>query len=248
MSPPDWTPSKIVVAFDPVCGSPGLLDAAAELAGLLGAELEAMLLDDPDITRLSTLPFGRMIELSSGKTGAFDVSALRAARAGRAARSKAVLRQLSQLHRCVYSVQDLPGGVLADIEESSSAELIVVAAFHGKFGGMRNVDDEAVRLAIQSLRSVLLVAQLPVSTQNILVVADDSPAGERASNLARAIAARNHGSVRKIQPDPSNGHGLALKILGLQPTLVVLGLSDSEVISEVQESLKSELFSMLITR
>ena len=130
---------KIAVAFDPVCGVPGLLETAAEFAALFGAELEALFVDDPDMTRLSQLPFGRTIELTSGKAERFDALALAQGRAGPAARIRATLRSLAQLHRFAYTVRELHGRALMEATGESTAELLVVASFHGKFGGTRHV-------------------------------------------------------------------------------------------------------------
>ena len=135
---------KVAVAFDPACGSPDLLHAASELAASLGADLEALFIDDQDISRLSRLPFGRIVEPLSGKSEIFDDAAVRSRRAGPLARSRAILRDLSRRHRLAFSVRELPGMALADAASSSTAELIVVASFHLKFGGGRTIDRGAV--------------------------------------------------------------------------------------------------------
>lgn len=243
---------KIAVAFDPVCGAPGLLEAAAEFAALFGAELEALFVDDPDMTRLSQLPFGRTIELASGKAEPFDAMALAQGRAGPAARIRATLKSLAQMHRFAYSVRELHGRALTEATGQSTAELLVVASFHGKFGGTRHVDEEAIGFAAASLRSVLLISQYPVSTRRILLVTDESDVGRRAAAIAGRISDRDPGGsglqigwpgVAASGPD-----AVAAEIRSLLPTLVVIGLADPARAAALRERLQGDGLSLLIVR
>lgn len=243
---------KIAVAFDPVCGAPGLLETAAEFAALFGAELEALFVDDPDMTRLSQLPFGGTIALASGKAEPFDALALVQGRAGPAARIRATLRSLAQLHRFAYSVRELHGRALTEATGESTAELLVVASFHGKFGGTRHVDEEAIGFAAASLRSVLLISQYPVSARRTVLVTDDSEIGHRAAAIAG----------RMSPPDPvgaglqlrwpgeaaSDPDAVAAEIRSLSPTLVVIGLADSGRAAALRERLQGDGLSLLIVR
>ena len=243
---------KIAVAFDPACCTPALLDVAAAFATSLGAELEALFVDDPDISRLSRLPFGRIIQPTSGKAEMFDHAAMQSRRAGPVARTRTVLRHMSQLHRFAYSVRELPGRALIDVATECTAELLVVASFHGKFGGARHVDEDAQHVAAQSTRSVLLVSQFPISTQRILVVADDNAVGLRALDIATRVggpvgADGKNGAVR-MTPGADDSATLAGRIRDASPTLVVIGLADRALQSALQEQFRQEEFSLLTVR
>lgn len=243
---------KVAVAFDPACGSPDLLHAASELAASLGADLEALFIDDQDISRLSRLPFGRIVEPLSGKSEIFDDAAVRSRRAGPLARSRAILRDLSRRHRLAFSVRELPGMALADAASSSTAELIVVASFHLKFGGGRTIDRDAWEIAAQSAGSVLLVSHLPVSVRKIVVVSDDSPAGQRAVAVAARLVRRGAPAetppIGHLHPQGQTAQALAGKVLALAPTLVIVGLRDAALTAAIQEVSVTETFSVLTVR
>ena len=243
---------KIAVAFDPACATPALLEAAADLAVSFGAELEALFVEDPDIARLSQLPFGRIARPMSGKLETFDAPALLSMRAGPTARFRAALRQLAEARRFAYSVHEVRGRALAEAATESEAELLVIASFHGKFGGARSVDEEARQFAAISPRSVLLASQLPISTHRLLVVADESERGTRAEAIARAILRRDplHDApeIGRMVPESKDAAALAERIRAASPTLVIVGLSDAAFISALFDLLSGDGISLLIVR
>lgn len=242
----------VAVAFDPACTSPALLQAATDLAVWLGADLEALFIDDQDIARLSKLPFGRIFEPLSGKSALLDDSAVRSRRAGPVARSRAVLRELSKRHRLACTIRELPGLALAEATGRSSAELFILSSFHAKYGSGRTIDREALEVASLSAGSVLLVSQLPVSTRNIVVVSDESAAGRRAAALAERLVLRGAPAdtalIGRLNPE---GHGaieLIGKVSAMSPTLVIVGLADVSLVAALQEKAGTEPFSVLTVR
>lgn len=243
---------KIAVAFDPACSTPALLEAAMELAVSLGAELEALLVDDPDIARLSQLPFGRIFELHSGKAQSFDKSIVQTRRAGPMALVRAAMRRTAARHRVTCSVRELPGLALIDATLKSNAELFVIAGFHGKFGGARSVDLDAVRIAVESRGSVLLVSQLPMETQRILVITDDGPLGERAVAIAGRIARHDPlgdaVAVGRLNLDKDGIEAVIDRIASQPPTLAVIGVSDAAVLAALHERLGQAAISVLTVR
>ncbi len=246
---------KIAVAFDPGCAAPALLEAAMDLAISLGADLEALLVDDPDIARMSQLPFGRIFDLHTGKAAIFDKRAVQTRRAGPLALARATMRRTAERRRVFCSVRELPGIGLIDATLKSNAELFVIAGFHAKFGGARSVDRDAVQAAAGVRGSVLLVSQLPVETRHILVVADAGPLGERAAGIARRIARRGSpagaAQVDRIEVG-AGGHenfdAVLDRVLSATPTLVVTGLSDGAAVSTLHERLGLNSISVLTVR
>jgi hypothetical protein len=243
---------KIAVAFDPACSAPALLEAAAEIAASLGAELEALFVDDPDIIRLSGLPFGRIVSPYSGKTERLDAPALTLRRAGPAARSRAALQRLAQAYRFAYTVRELHGRAMREAAGETSAELLVVATFHGKFGGTRSVDEEALGLAATASRSVFFVSQYPVSVRRIALVADGGTTGGRAEQIARRIAGRypegGGQQVERIDIAGIDAVAAAARVRAVHPTLVVMGLEDAAMASELRDAFQHDTFSVLVLR
>jgi len=244
--------AKIAVAFDPACSAAGLLEAAADLAVAIDAELEALFVEDPDIQRLSQLPFGRMIHPSSGKAETFDPSSLAARRAGPAARSRAVLRELSRRHPFRYSVREAAGRAFAEAAAELTAELLVLAAFHAKFGFRPELDRDVLSFAAACGRSVLLVSSLPVSTARILLVADDSDAGRRASALATRMSARNvpggEPMLARMTPDDADSDAIIERIRRERPGLLVIGVADAALAERIRGRLDHETVSVLTVR
>lgn len=243
---------KIAVAFDPSCSTPALLEAAADLAVSLGAELEALFVEDSDMARLSQLPFGRIARLSSGRMERFDTAARLSMRAGPAAKFRIVLRQLAETRRFAYSVREFAGFALAQAANESTAELLVVSSVTGKFGGIPVADEEAIQFAAVLPRSVLLVSRFPVRTDRLCVVSDDSDRGDRADVIATRLAggrgpAADEG-FRHISPDDAPDAELAMRIRDFRPDLLVVGLADAGRISGLLESLKGADLSLLIVR
>lgn len=243
---------KIAVAFDPACAPTELLDTAQELAIFFGAELEALLVDDPDIARMSRLPFGRIFEPLSGTAVQFDRAAARSRRAGPMARARAAMRRMSESYPLSCTIQELPGLPLTDAMARSDAELLIIASFHGKFGGARATDPEAIQVAIEASGSVFLVSQLPVKTHRILVVMDESDLGERASDIAKQIANRHvqqdAAVIRHLMLD---GHGIDAvmpDISAFAPTLVVVGVKDASIVNALHDVFAHDAFSVLTVR
>lgn len=243
---------KVAVAFDPACASPALLHAASEVARWLGADLEALIIDDEDILRLSRLPFGRIVEPLSGKSMLFDDAAIRLRRAGPLARSRAVLRELSQRHRFACSFRELPGMALSDAASKSTAELIVVASFHAKFGGARTIDQDALETASLSTGSVLLVSGFPLLTQKIALVIDDSTLGLQAESIAthlvRETAPSSTSAIERLSPAGQSARALASQISEMSPTLVITGVQDAPLVTALQEMSGIGRFSVLTVR
>lgn len=242
---------KVAVAFDPACASPALLHAASEFAGWLGADLEALIIDDADILRLTRLPFGRIVEPLSGKSMLFDDAAIRSRRAGPLARSRAVLRELSQRHRLSCSVRELPGMALSGAAGESTAELLVIASFHAKFGGDRTIDQDALEIASRSTGSVLLVSGFPLLTRKIAVVSDDSPAGLQAMAIATRLVREtdlSDAAIERLDPAGQSAPALVDRISAKSPTLVIVGLQDAEVRTALQEMSGTGSFSVLTVR
>lgn len=242
---------KIAVAFDPACAPSELLETAQEFAVFFGAELEALLVDDPDIARLSMLPFGRIFEPLSGTAVKFDRAAARSRRAGPTARARAAMRRLSESHRLNCTIQELSGLPLTDALTRSDAELLIIASFHGKFGA-RATDPEAIQIATEASGSVFLVSQLPVKTQRIFVVMDESDLGGRASDIAKQIANRDvyrdATLVRHLILDDHGIEAVSPNILSFAPTLVVVGVNDASIVNALHEEFAHDAFSVLTVR
>ncbi|MGB0629827.1 MAG: hypothetical protein ACPGRZ_03960 [Alphaproteobacteria bacterium] len=242
----------MAVAFDPACVGPALLEVSSRLANSLGAELEALLLVDEDMSRFSELPFGRMFEPHSGKVEQFDSSALRSHRAGALARTRATLKRLADSHRVTCTLREFSAAALVETSAATGGELLVIASRHTKFGGRPSIDMDAVRIAVDSSRSVLLVSDLQAMSRVVVVVRDQTPVGERAKLIAEMIAASEaldeDGEASEISAGDDGVETLAARIESLRPTLLVIGLEDAEKAGALHDRVSSETCSVLFVR
>ena len=94
---------RIVFALDAASDSADSLEAAAELAERLHAELVGVFVEDANLLRLTALPFVREINLASGQWQSFDPEAVERdmrARAARARQNASACVQVTQLIGC----------------------------------------------------------------------------------------------------------------------------------------------------
>lgn len=67
---------RVIVALDPALGRRALLEAAAEAAGWLEAELVGLFVEDQDLLHFAALPFAHEVGVASAKRRPRDVASM----------------------------------------------------------------------------------------------------------------------------------------------------------------------------
>jgi nucleotide-binding universal stress UspA family protein len=163
---------KILVALDTSPHGLAALEAAANLAAELRAELQGLFVEDVNLLRLAGLPFAREITLSSSAPRQLDAASMERTLRARAEEVRRCLASTADRVSVRWTFQVMRGHVTrATLEASAEADLLIMG------------------------REALLPKAGPAEARGekppIVVVYDGSPAGQRAlRSTARLV--RDH--------------------------------------------------------
>jgi len=182
---PSTPERRVLVALE--AGRPGLdaLAAAATLAARLGAHLEALLVEDPDLLRAASLPAAFQLAAPSGAPRPVDRDAIEAELRAVAARAREALAAAVRPLGLSSSFAVARGEPWREVVEAARRADLVVLVDRGPAGRGPAVLPRVAALA----RSSVLVLRRGAAVGARLVVAHDgSPASDRALDLAAALA------------------------------------------------------------
>lgn len=141
---------RIVVGLDFAPHSRSALEAAASLAGALGAELEALFVESDELHRLAGLPFAREVGTSSAAARRMDPAALDRSLQAHAREARRALEELAEPRSLRWSLRVTRGSVTEEIVAASAdADLTVV--------GVSRWDSRTLQFARKAPTSVLVL-------------------------------------------------------------------------------------------
>ena len=184
---------RVLVALDASSPTPAALETAAALADRLGADLEALFVEDVDLLRAAALPFAGLVSVAGGAALAPETipAAVRAlgerARAALAAVASASLRWTFRVARGRVEVEVL--------QAAGGADLLVLGGARGALGGRGGATAAAV-----ATRAALPVLVLGASGRPypLIVAWDGSASAEAALDLAVRLSAAWAGPLRLV--------------------------------------------------
>ncbi len=180
---------RILVALDGSAHSLAALDAAAALAAQLGAELEALFVEDEDLLSLADLPGARVMSLVLLEAEQIDRQRMERQMRLRAVRAHEALQRQAAAAGVRASFRSVRGQVAAEIV-AAAAEVDLVGlgkAGHGRMGAMPF--GSTLRAALAAGRPLLVAESPRRAGHGLLAVYDGSAAGSRALALAGHLAA-----------------------------------------------------------
>jgi len=179
---------RIVVALDPSAHSRAALEAAARMAARLGAELQALFIEDVNIRRLTELPFVQEVGLYTGSCRRVEVHELSRQLRVQAGRMRHHFGAITQHIETQCTFQEIRGSVTSEVL-SAAAEADVVILGKGAWSPF-----ETERLA-PMVREVLI--DVPASSlvlqagsrvePPMRVVYDGTPLGHKAVATAAEL-------------------------------------------------------------
>jgi hypothetical protein len=184
-------PRRIVVALDTGSLSRAAIEAAARLAIGLGADLEALFVEDTSLRRLAELPFARELGNTSGQARRFDVAELDRAIGVQAQQVRRAIEAAARGLPLNWSFEVVRGNLIAVVlERTAAADLLVLGITRRP--AYRGVHGEAVMRRLERR-----VAHHP-----IIGIFDGSPAAPHVleAALALALERRAHVSVHVAIP------------------------------------------------
>ncbi|MEX2647431.1 MAG: universal stress protein, partial [Alphaproteobacteria bacterium] len=123
---------RILVALDASASSLAALEAAAEMAARLHAELAGLFVEEDDLLRLAALPFARAYSTDAADLARLDVEAMRRALRVQAERARRALEDAAMRHRLPWSFRVAQGAVAAALAEAArECDLLGLGAASG---------------------------------------------------------------------------------------------------------------------
>jgi len=177
---------RVVVAVDTSTENVRTVEAAADLAALMQAELFGLFVEDPRLLELEDHPTTRKIDLPGGFGGEIEKGSMQRELRAMSRRAQELLARASEQRHVEWTFETVRGGVEAELRSAAVEGDLVVAESAGRTiqRGMRM--QPRTRQAVENLdRPVLYLQRGPRPTRSIVVVYDETP--EREAVLDAAI-------------------------------------------------------------
>ncbi len=195
---------RIVVALDAASGSAESLEAAAEIAERLSAELIGLFVEDVNLLRSGALPFVRQVSVRSGMWQDFDAHSIeREMRAG-AAEARRLLETAAARRRVAHSFRVVRGQVAREVAAAAAdADLLIVEGTSRPLTphiGLASTTRVAAKAAV---RSVFLLRP-GTAGHNLVALYDDAPGADRALAAATSLARSDGGALTILVLAPTD--------------------------------------------
>ena len=182
---------RVMVALDMSTASRRALEAAAEMAALLGAELHGVLVEDVNLLRLAELPGSTEIGIASASRRALDVARMRRTLEGQARELRQELGRIADQASVGWSFDVLRGIVLDELRRAAEGAGVVAVGRCGS-GFRRGRPGSTARGLLDHAghRVVWLQHPAPHDGQVVLVCTSEASARRvvaAAAGLRRAI-------------------------------------------------------------
>jgi nucleotide-binding universal stress UspA family protein len=190
---PGFPIRRILAAFGASTASPAALEGAVELAARLGAELEALFVEDADLLTLAELPVVRQVSLHgapSRPVARIDLERELRVLARQAEKRLAEAATRRQI-RCSFKV--IRGHVASEVcQAAATADLLMLECLSRPVGRTSRVEVTARAVVARAARSVMLVPPDRAPSGPVHVVLEE---GSRADPLLQAATelARRYG-------------------------------------------------------
>lgn len=192
---------RIVVALDASRSSLAALEAAADLAAAVDAELAGLFVEDENLVRLAGLHVAREFDRISDRPRSMDTGELKRHMARQAEQVRRALSQQAERRRVVWSFRTVRGHVTREVRSAASSADLLVLGSRGRSPG--STIGSTARELLREMPTLLLVA--PPTGQHrgsVDVLFDGTEIGERALALASDLALSRDRPLRVlIAPD-----------------------------------------------
>lgn len=185
---------RILVALDASAHSLSALEAAAELAASLQAELQGLFVEDINLLRLAELPFNQEVGFSSGNLRRLDARRIERQLQAQAGRARQTLAATAERAQVQWSFQVTRGQIASELLAAAvDADLVIL----GKTGwsGQRHLGSTARRVVSQVRGPALILQQGARLGFPMLVLYDGSRAAHKALVAAVQLARRRGGHL-----------------------------------------------------
>lgn len=176
---------RIVVAVDTSTENVRSLEAAADFAAILQAELFAIFVENPELERLEGLSSSRKINLPQGFGTSIDPGSIQRELQAHANRARQLLARASDQRRLEWSFEHVRGSIRDQLVDCAGPGDLVVAESAGRAVGPGLRMEPSTRRAVEALEHPILYLQRgPVPTRSVVAVYDESPEAEGVLDAA----------------------------------------------------------------
>ncbi len=177
--------NRILVAVDPSTEQLRTLEAAADLAALLQAELHGLFVESPDLARIEKLSSSRKIDLPQGFGSDIEQGSITRQVQALRRRSEQILARASEQRHVEWSFRVVEGAFGSELASAVGEGDLVVAESAGRVirSGMR-MKPSPRRAADAVEQPVLFLQHGPRPTRSIVAVYDGGPESEAGLDAA----------------------------------------------------------------
>ncbi len=179
--------ARILVAIDASPHSLAALEASAELARVLDAELRGLYVEDLRLMEMTRLPFAREVDALSGESRAIRAAEMRRQLRAEAARARRLLERVAQREAIEWSFRTARGRVAAELLAAAvEADLVTLGTRSRSIG--RGPGSTARTLLARGSRPVMVLRRGARLGETVHVLFQLSEAGWESLAVAAAVA------------------------------------------------------------
>lgn len=243
---------RILVALDASGASQAALEAAAQLAEQMEAELLGLFVEDINLLRLAGLPFAREVGFPSARTRRLESEDMERALRAQAARAQQALAQAAERVRVRWSFRVARGMVAAELlAAAESADLVALGMTGMQVSPRLRLGATALAVVSGATGAVLVVSQGACLRSPVVALYDGSPASVQALELAARLLPDEEQriSVLVVADDPQQARRLEaeaaarLKKNGVQARFRLLAEADG---ASLRRAIQSETPGTLV--
>jgi len=187
----EWAVQRILVALDASYHSLAALEAAAELAASLGAELSGLFVEDVNLLRLASSPVAREVRYPFVSAGRMDRAGMERGLRAQAVQARRALAAACEPRRIKWSFRVTRGEVAGEVlAAASEADLLTLGRASRPLIRQVRLGSTARAATAQDRCSVLLLRRDMRIAPPVVVVYDGSPTARKALAWAARLAQR----------------------------------------------------------
>lgn len=193
-----WTVRRILVALDASHHSLAALEAAADLAASMGAELEGLFVEDVRLLRVAEAAAAREVRYPFLKAARLEPALMERELRAQAEQARQAIAAASGRRQVAWSFRVVRGEVASEVLAAAmGVDLLILGRVSRPLIRSVQLGSTAHAAAVKAPCCVLLVRQGLSVQPPIMVIYDGSPLSRKALAVA-SLLARKHGGAMDI--------------------------------------------------